>query len=152
MVFRRRPAWGCHVQQGPEGTMNFHRMSGSDGARIPHDGQILMPGADSDHSSRPGPAPPGRVPLFRPDHPEALRPVTLDQRTGREIFAPPPTVAAINPARVWESITEITPDPDRLLETDCSSRRNSTLAPPISTICAPACCRPWPSTAGRGSP
>ena len=114
MVFRRRPAWGCHVQQGPEGTMNFHRMSGSDGARIPHDGQILMPGADSDHSDRPGPRP-GRVPLFRPDHPEALRPVTLDQRTGREIFAPPPTVAAINPARVWESITQITPDPDRLL-------------------------------------
>lgn len=56
----------------------------------------------------------GRVPLFRPDHPEALRPVTLDQRTGREIFAPPVSMAPVNPARVWESITEITPDPDRL--------------------------------------
>ncbi len=75
-----------------------------------------MPGPDSDHNARRSAAArPGRVPLFRPDHPEALRPVTLDQRTGREIFAPAPAVAAINPARVWESITEIAPDPDRLL-------------------------------------
>lgn len=74
-----------------------------------------MPGdADSPQGKGRAPARGGRVPLFRPDHPEALRPVTLDQRTGREIFAPPVALAPLNPARVWESITEITPDPDRL--------------------------------------
>lgn len=74
-----------------------------------------MSSADQDHPQRgaaPGRA--GHVPLFRPGQPGPSRAVTLDQRTGREIFVEPVAMAPINPSRVWESITEIAPDPDRL--------------------------------------
>lgn len=57
----------------------------------------------------------GHVPLFRPDRPlpeTGALPVTLDQRTGREIFAAPSGLMELNPSRVWESITEYTPDAD----------------------------------------
>ena len=49
--------------------------------------------------------------LFRPGQTVAYRPVTLDQKTGREIFLSPASPVPLNPARVWESLGQITPDP-----------------------------------------
>lgn len=61
-----------------------------------------------------GQAPPrgrvGHVPVFRPGQPGTARPVTLDQKTGREILPPELSLAPFNPARVWESITELKPE------------------------------------------
>ncbi|MGA0541408.1 CpsD/CapB family tyrosine-protein kinase [Neotabrizicola sp. VNH66] len=56
----------------------------------------------------------GHVPLFRPGQPVVASPITLDQRTGREIFHTPVSFAPMNPAKVWESLTEISPDRDRM--------------------------------------
>jgi Mrp family chromosome partitioning ATPase len=58
------------------------------------------------------------VSLFRPgqvlaDRPAGL-PVTLDQKTGREIFLAPLSPLPLNPARVWESIGPLAPDAGRL--------------------------------------
>ncbi len=54
------------------------------------------------------------VSLFRPgqavDRPE----ITLDQRTGHEIFAIPQALTPLVPVRVWESIGPITLDAERL--------------------------------------
>jgi protein-tyrosine kinase len=71
-------------------------------------------GSSDDGSDGPARGRTGHVPLFRPGQPLPAPAVTLDQRTGREIFAAPVTTTPLNPARVWESITEVTPDPDRL--------------------------------------
>lgn len=54
------------------------------------------------------------VPLFRPGQTAALRPVTLDLLTGREIFSAPLSPLAVNPARVWESLNPIRLDAERL--------------------------------------
>ncbi len=54
------------------------------------------------------------VSVFRPGQAVPSRAITLDQKTGREIFLSPLTLAAPNPARVWESIGKITLDADRL--------------------------------------
>lgn len=71
-------------------------------------GHILMSTEDADNRGKPGPtARPGHVSLFRPGQPLADHTVTLDQRTGREIFMAPMALAPFNPARVWESITEL---------------------------------------------
>lgn len=80
-----------------------------------YEGSFLMSGSDQDSPEHPaGKARRGHVPLFRPGQPGTAYPVTLDQKTGREIFAAPIVLAPLNHARVWESITEITPDPDKL--------------------------------------
>lgn len=49
------------------------------------------------------------VSVFRPGRilPEGA--MTIDQRTGREIFVTPQSLARLSPARVWESISPITP-------------------------------------------
>lgn len=50
------------------------------------------------------------ISLFRPGQPPALRPVTLDQATGREIFSVPLSATLFNPAKVWESLAPVTLD------------------------------------------
>ncbi|MEZ5798322.1 MAG: CpsD/CapB family tyrosine-protein kinase [Paracoccaceae bacterium] len=57
----------------------------------------------------------GHVSLFRPGQMVPGDSVTLDQRTGREIFVTPATLNPFNPGRVWESITPITPAADLLV-------------------------------------
>jgi Mrp family chromosome partitioning ATPase len=54
------------------------------------------------------------VSLFRPGQPVAHPPVTIDQRTGHEIFATPQIFTPIPASRVWESIGPVTLDSDRL--------------------------------------
>lgn len=69
----------------------------------------------SDDQPPSGPAPRATgVSLFRPGQGLPNRHVTLDQKTGREIVLSPLRLAAPNPARVWESIGQITLDADRL--------------------------------------
>lgn len=68
-------------------------------------------------SDKTGDQAPSRAPsvsLFRPGQNTSMRPVTLDQKTGREIFLTPLTLSPLNPSRVWESISQITLDADRL--------------------------------------
>jgi|GEM_PF-215628 len=48
------------------------------------------------------------ISLFRPGQAPARLPVTLDQATGREIFAGPLPGALFNPAKVWESLAPVT--------------------------------------------
>jgi protein-tyrosine kinase len=65
-----------------------------------------------------GKAPAGQpragVALFRPGQPVERPDITLDQRTGHEIFAVPLALSALSPARVWDSIGPITLDAERL--------------------------------------
>lgn len=80
-----------------------------------NEGHILMSSQGSEKPPGSGrPARPAHVPVFRPGQPIADRPVTLDQRTGREIFTAPSALVPFNPARVWESITELRATPDQL--------------------------------------
>ncbi len=80
-----------------------------------YEGHILMSSEDAGSRAKPGQgARPAHVPVFRPGQSAAEGSVTLDQRTGREIFMAPVALTPFNPARVWESITEITPNPDFL--------------------------------------
>jgi Mrp family chromosome partitioning ATPase len=77
------------------------------------EGHILMSRDDHDDRPKPGQgARPGHVSVFRPGQPLPGDSVTLDQRTGREIFLAPMALAPFNPARVWESITEVPANPD----------------------------------------
>lgn len=78
------------------------------GADMDHVGRVVMSNTSKDQSAK------GGVSLFRPGQPSARPPITLDQRTGHEIFAVPRTLAAISPARVWDSISPITLDAERL--------------------------------------
>jgi protein-tyrosine kinase len=71
-------------------------------------GRVVMSNANKDQSAK------GGVSLFRPGQPSVRPPITLDQRTGHEIFAVPRTLAAVSPSRVWESISPITLDAERL--------------------------------------
>ncbi len=74
-----------------------------------------MSSETGDDQNRTQPVPRGSgVSLFRPGQIVPNRAITLDQNTGREIFLSPMTLAAPNPTRVWESIGQITLDPDRL--------------------------------------
>lgn len=76
---------------------------------------VLMSGDNSD--GRPKPRQGARasgVSLFRPGQAVPNRNITLDQKTGREIFLTPLSMAPPNPARVWESIGQISLDADRL--------------------------------------
>jgi protein-tyrosine kinase len=85
--------------------------------REPGADEGFMPMSGKDQGDRPTDAQAPRAPrvgLFRPGQPTPVEPVTLDQRTGREIFLAPMSLAPFNPTRVWESISEIAPDPDRL--------------------------------------
>ncbi|WP_232209637.1 CpsD/CapB family tyrosine-protein kinase [Rhodobacter ferrooxidans] len=50
------------------------------------------------------------VSLFRPGQPIRREPVTLDQATGREIFAAPNLLRQSNPDRVWDSLTAVALD------------------------------------------
>jgi protein-tyrosine kinase len=78
------------------------------GADMDQMGKVAMSKPDKDHTAKTG------VSLFRPGQPATRTAVTLDQRTGHEIFAVPRTLAAPSPARVWESISPISFDADRL--------------------------------------
>ena len=79
------------------------------------EGHILMSSKDADNRRKPGQgARPAHVSVFRPGQPVPEDSVTLDQRTGREIFLAPLAPQPFNTTRVWESIQEITPKPDAL--------------------------------------
>jgi protein-tyrosine kinase len=54
------------------------------------------------------------VSVFRPGQPVSHPPITIDQRTGHEIFAVPQVFTPIPPSRVWDSISPITLDGNRL--------------------------------------
>ena len=54
------------------------------------------------------------VSVFRPGQPVSHPPITIDQRTGHEIFAVPQVFTPIPPSRVWDSISPIPLDADRL--------------------------------------
>ncbi|MDQ2066232.1 CpsD/CapB family tyrosine-protein kinase [Xinfangfangia sp. CPCC 101601] len=56
----------------------------------------------------------GHVSVFRTGQRSPQVSITLDQRTGREVFHSNMALARFNPGRVWESLTEITPDPQFL--------------------------------------
>ncbi|MBE2275278.1 MAG: CpsD/CapB family tyrosine-protein kinase [Rhodobacteraceae bacterium] len=75
----------------------------------------MMSGEDDPRRGKPvATLRPGHVSLFRPGQRLPGDTVTLDQRTGREVFMTPVSFAPLNSAKVWESITELTPDIDRL--------------------------------------
>lgn len=90
-----------------------HYILGPDADPSGYEGHILMSndhtGKDANADQRPRQA---QVSVFRPGQKIAQDNVTLDQRTGREVFAAPMALAHFNPARVWESITEIRQKPD----------------------------------------
>lgn len=95
--------------------MDGHNIWGPDGFRTQSDGPFMMAKGENDRRGKT--APPPRTPyvsLFRPGQPVPENAVTLDQRTGREVFMTPTAFAPLNPARVWESITETTADAERL--------------------------------------
>ena len=54
------------------------------------------------------------VSLFRPGQTVDRPDVTLDQRTGHEIFSVPQALVPLSPARVWDSIGPISLDAERL--------------------------------------
>jgi protein-tyrosine kinase len=54
------------------------------------------------------------VSVFRPGQPVSHPAITIDQRTGHEIFAVPQVFTPIPPSRVWDSISPITLDAARL--------------------------------------
>jgi protein-tyrosine kinase len=54
------------------------------------------------------------VSVFRPGQPVSQPAITIDQRTGHEIFAVPQVFTPIPPSRVWDSISPITLDANRL--------------------------------------
>lgn len=117
-VFRLRavlvftaPSCEGALWQGPAGMMDGHNILGAFSIEPQDEGRFLMSGLDQD-DPRPASGRPraGHVPLFRPGQPEGVRPVTLDQKTGREILPSALSLAPFNPARVWESLGGIRPD------------------------------------------
>ncbi len=88
---------------------------GSQRLAVADEGQILMSGEDAENPPKPQQgARPAHVSVFRPGQPMADRPITLDQRTGREIFLSPTALVPFNPARVWESVTELRTSAEQL--------------------------------------
>lgn len=47
------------------------------------------------------------VPVFRTGNSAAGKAITIDQRSGQEIFLAPNLLVPFNPARIWESLSEI---------------------------------------------
>ncbi|GAB1360927.1 hypothetical protein MASR1M32_01630 [Rhodobacter sp.] len=89
-----------------------HYIMGPEPGQRAYEGHILMSKEDAGDGSKPGSGPrPAQVSVFRPGRSVAPGNVTLDQRTGREIFLAPTALVPFNPARVWESITEISTSP-----------------------------------------
>lgn len=78
------------------------------GADMGHTGKVVMSNASKVPTARSGTS------LFRPGQPSPHPPVTLDQRTGHEIFAVPRSLAAVSPTRVWDSLSPVSLDADRL--------------------------------------
>lgn len=54
------------------------------------------------------------VPVFRRDRQIEYVPSEIDQRRARDVFASSMKLAQSSPAKVWESLTEVTPNADRL--------------------------------------
>lgn len=69
-------------------------------------------GAASSDDRRGGPA--GPVSLFRRGRVAGGGAVTLDLLKGREIFAVPAELPRFSPARVWDSLSELHPNPEHL--------------------------------------
>lgn len=95
--------------------MARHYIWGPQRSGAADEGHILMAREEAGDRRKAGQtARTGHVPVFRQGQSIAAEPVTLDQRTGREIFLAPMALAPFNPARVWESITEIPLDAEKL--------------------------------------
>jgi protein-tyrosine kinase len=77
-------------------------------------GDVGMGQAEDDKHPMTPPQARAGVSLFRPGQPMNRPPVTLDQRTGHEIFAVPHALSGPSPMRVWESIGPISLDAERL--------------------------------------
>lgn len=78
-----------------------------------YEGHILMSSEDAADRRKPASgARPAHVPVFRQGQPIPQDSVTLNQRTGREILVEPMTLLPFNPARVWESISELPAQPN----------------------------------------
>lgn len=91
-----------------------HNILGAQPVEVPDEGFSLMsdkglPGQTTGRKRQ-------AVSLFRPGQVLPDRAPTLDQRTGREIFATPQSLSRLSPSRVWESITPITTPNHVLLE------------------------------------
>ena len=100
------------VQQGPSGIMVRHYILAPPQGLMVDEGHILMSteetGEDTGNRAKPDQhAKPAHVSVFRPGQPTAHDSITLDQRTGREIFMAPVALVPFNPARVWESISQL---------------------------------------------
>ncbi len=78
------------------------------GTDMDHMGKVIMSDAGKDQTAKAG------VSLFRPGKPAPRHTVTLDQRTGHDIFAVPRALTTISPARVWDSLSPISLDATRL--------------------------------------
>jgi len=89
-----------------------HNISGAQPVELPYEGFSLM--SNKDQSDRLAGRKPQAVSVFRPGQVLPDRGMTLDQRTGREIFVTPQSLARLSPSRVWESITPITTTSDVL--------------------------------------
>jgi len=92
-----------------------HYNLGPNRASLAIEGHMLMSTEDAGNRDRPdSPAKPAHVSVFRTGKTPQHDPITLDQRTGREIFHAPVALAPFNPARVWESIGELPTKPEML--------------------------------------
>lgn len=90
-----------------------HNMLGAQPVELPHEGFSLM--SEKDQSARVARRKAQAVSVFRPGQVLPDRGITLDQRTGREIFVTAQSLSRLSPARVWESITPITTSVDELM-------------------------------------
>jgi len=84
-------------------------------------GFSVMMNADHDGSDKRRPM---GLSLFRPGHETPLPDVTLDLRTGREIFATPLASVLANPARVWESLNPVVLEPEVTAENGVFARQS----------------------------
>jgi protein-tyrosine kinase len=114
VIIRWLPVWRP-LQQRPLGEMLERYIWGPQRDSVAYEGHILMSSNGSgnppggDHPTRPA-----HVSVFRPGQPVPENAITLDQRTGREIFLSPTALVPFNPARVWESITDLQVAPEKL--------------------------------------
>ena len=92
-----------------------HNMMGPRSGLWAYEGHMMMSSDDAGNRSRSfAGLRTAHVPVFRQGQPGFTENVTLDQRTGREIFLTPAAIVPFNPTRVWESITETPAKPDIL--------------------------------------